>query len=144
MTHVDQSIDPSIEPSSVIWHMWISLYIRLVPMPVPSALHLRTSWLGAFREHHDSELFENMMTLSPESERYQIAWNNRLAQPVFWQKLIHTGAIWVVRVWLQFVQVQLPQINSLIPHPKYKSLCDWSTQNMPYVLFMCCLCAVST
>ena len=50
------------------------------------------------------------------------------------QKLIHGGAIWVVEVWLQLFWIQLPQLNSFLPQPKYKSLCDWSTQNVHHVL----------
>ena len=45
-----------------------------------------------------------------------------------------TGAIWVMEVWLQLFWIQLPQLNSFLPHPKYKSLCDWSTQNVHYDL----------
>jgi len=39
-----------------------------------------------------------------------------------------------MEVWLQLFWIQLPQLNSFLPHPKYKSLCDWSTQNVHYVL----------
>ena len=43
-------------------------------------------------------------------------------------------AIWVVGVWLQLFTSHLPQLNSVLPHLQYKSLCDSRTQNMSYML----------
>ena len=49
-------------------------------------------------------------------------------------KWIRSGAIWVVKVWMQLSRWQLPQLKSLPPKFKYKSLCGDSTQNVPLVL----------
>ena len=51
----------------------------------------------------------------------------------FYEERPKLGAICVMEVWLQLFWIQLPQLNSFLPHPKYKSLCDWSTQNVHYV-----------
>jgi len=50
------------------------------------------------------------------------------------QKLSHVRAIYAVQEWLWLSCIQLPQLKSVIPQLKYKSLCNWSTYHLTYVL----------